>query len=70
VTKPGNVTLSIYNLAGQKVRTLVDGYQPAGSHSATWDGRDGHGNKAAEGVFIYNLTSADGRASGRMSLLK
>ncbi|HTY08454.1 MAG TPA: lamin tail domain-containing protein, partial [Candidatus Edwardsbacteria bacterium] len=70
VAKPGNVTLTVYNIAGQRVCTLVDGYQAAGSHNAAWDGRDGSGVRAAEGVFIYRLSTAGGSATGRMSLIK
>jgi hypothetical protein len=70
VSRPGNVRLTVYNIAGQKVRTLVDGYQSTGGHSASWDGRDERGARVSEGVFIYNLISSDGGATGRMNLVK
>ncbi|MDI6740777.1 MAG: FlgD immunoglobulin-like domain containing protein [Candidatus Edwardsbacteria bacterium] len=63
-------TLPVCNVAGQKVRTLVNGYQSTGAHSVTWDGRNETGVRAAEGVFIYHLVSADGSVAGRMNLLK
>jgi DNA-binding NtrC family response regulator len=49
------VSLVVYNLLGQQVRTLVSGSQSAGYHSVVWDGRDAAGRMAATGVYIYRL---------------
>ena len=49
------VSLRIYNILGQPVRTLVDSRQPHGLHSATWDGRDGGGMGAGAGVYLVRL---------------
>lgn len=65
------VELTIYNLLGQKIRTLVDGRQPAGFHQVEWDGRDDAGRQVASGVYFYRLTTVDGfRQSRKMLLLK
>ncbi len=48
--------LVIFNLLGQKVRTLVDARETAGSHSVTWDGRNDAGELLPSGVYIYRLT--------------
>jgi len=45
----------VYNLLGQQVRTLVNGAQGPGYHTAVWDGRDAAGRMAATGVYIYRL---------------
>ena len=55
----GAVSLKIYNLQGRLVRTLVDGYLPAGRHQAVWQGRDDAGHGAASGVYFVRIT--DGR---------
>jgi hypothetical protein len=52
----GHVTVKIYNLFGQKVRTLVAGQREAGYHAEIWDGRDNFGRRAASGVYFYRLS--------------
>jgi len=51
----GFINLSIYNVLGQKVRILVDGYQSAGEHNVTWDAHDDTGKGVAAGIYIYQL---------------
>ncbi|MCD4707734.1 MAG: T9SS type A sorting domain-containing protein [Candidatus Sabulitectum sp.] len=66
-----NVTLGIYNILGQKVRTLVDENQNAGEHFAIWDGRDSSGQPVSSGVYFYRLESENGTPeTRRMMLLK
>ncbi|RLI52136.1 MAG: hypothetical protein DRO93_15430, partial [Candidatus Thorarchaeota archaeon] len=50
------VKLEIFDRAGRKVRTLVDGYLDRGFYSFTWEGRDERGIKVAEGVYFIKLT--------------
>jgi uncharacterized Ntn-hydrolase superfamily protein len=49
------VVLTIYNLLGQEVNTLVRQRQPAGYYEIEWDGRDNPGNPAPSGVYIYRI---------------
>jgi hypothetical protein len=49
------VKLDIYNLRGQRVRSLVDGNAPQGEHIVAWDGRDETGHQAASGVYVCHL---------------
>ena len=49
------VELIIYNIKGQKVKTLVDEVLPAGEHSIIWDGRDYNGNRVGSGIYLYKL---------------
>ncbi len=49
------VSLTIYNMLGQEVRKLVSGQQPAGYHTAVWDGRDNAGRLLPSGVYHYRL---------------
>ncbi len=61
VFQPARVTLKIYNLLGQEVVTLVDGWQDLGHYEVVWEGRDRFGVQAASGIYF-----AAYRAEGRM----
>ena len=47
------VSLSIYNLMGQKIKTLINTYHSAGFYSVKWDGTNNQGMKIASGIYIY-----------------
>jgi hypothetical protein len=51
----GAVTLSVFNLLGQNVTTLVNGLLTAGNHETVWDGRDAAGRAVATGVYFYRI---------------
>lgn len=51
--KDDNVTLTIYNTAGQKVRTLINQRQPAGIYTVEWDSRNDMGIQVSTGVYVY-----------------
>ena len=67
---PGPVELLVYDLAGQRLRRLVSGPRGAGSHVATWDGRDQSGVRVATGPYILRLRTSAGQHSGRILLLR
>jgi parallel beta-helix repeat protein len=50
-----HINLTIYNLLGQKIRSLVDKEQEAGFHSVHWDGNDENGTSVASGVYLYAI---------------
>jgi len=52
------VRLTVFNMLGQEIRTLVDGLAPAGKYAVTWDGRDRNGQRIAKGVYFYRLHAA------------
>jgi len=64
------VELSIYNIKGQKVRTLVDGNIEKGDHSVMWNGSDESGNPVSSGIYLYKLKTKDNQKTNRMLLLK
>jgi flagellar hook assembly protein FlgD len=64
------VKLAIYNLLGEKIRTLVNAQQPAGIQQATWDGRDEHGRRVSSGVYLYRLEAGDFTMTKRLLLMK
>jgi hypothetical protein len=53
----GFASLDIYNVKGQKIRTLFSGTAKAGGYSAVWDGSDSGGRQAANGVYYYRLSA-------------
>ncbi len=57
--KRQHIKLEIYNMLGQKIRTLVDEVQTPGDHSIRWDSMDDAGNFAASGVYIFQMRIAD-----------
>ncbi|MBL7148960.1 MAG: T9SS type A sorting domain-containing protein [Candidatus Cloacimonetes bacterium] len=50
-----NVELSIYNIKGQKVKTLINGFREAGYHSIVWDGKDSNGKPVTSGLYFYRM---------------
>lgn len=54
--KSCRVQLEIFNLAGQRIKRLVDATQPRGQHSVTWHGDDDQRNPVASGIYFYQLT--------------
>ncbi|MFQ5709503.1 MAG: T9SS type A sorting domain-containing protein, partial [bacterium] len=68
--KSTHVQLEIFNLLGQKSRTLVDEQKPAGSYTVSWDGRLNNGEAAASGVYIYRLKTEQFEKSRKLLLLR
>lgn len=64
------VNLTVYDLAGRVVRTLVDGVLPAGERVAAWDGRTAAGDPVAAGVYLYRLVQGPTAVSRKMVLLE
>lgn len=64
------ITLTVYNLAGQLVKTLVSGTYNAGVNSVKWDGKDSAGNKVSSGVYFYRLSTNGFEQSKKMILIK
>ena len=64
------ISLRIYNLLGQGIRTLVNETQNSGSHSVTWDGRDDRGRDVSSGIYFYRLEAGDSKLTRRMVLIK
>jgi hypothetical protein len=60
-----HVSLEIYNLLGQKVVTLVNGFHEAGYYSVTWDA-----SREASGIYIYRITAGENTAQKKMVFLK
>jgi hypothetical protein len=61
----GNVSVEVFNVAGQKVDTLVNDYMNAGQHNVVWDA-SGFSN----GVYFYTVKSGEFAKTMKMTLLK
>jgi len=71
IARTGHVSLRVYNVAGQLVRTLVDEVQtPDAVQAAVWDGRDGAGREVSSGVYFYRLVTKEVTKTRKMVLLK
>ncbi len=66
----GQVTLGIYNVLGQLVRTLVSGPQTPQAYAVSWDGTDASGVAVASGMYLYRLDFGDRTQVQTMMLLK
>ncbi len=65
-----DVTISIYNILGQEVRTLVNTSMSVGDHVTHWNGTDQAGDRVASGVYFYRIKADDFVSSKKMLLLK
>ena len=65
-----HVSLEIYNLLGQKIRTLVDENKQAGYHTTHWDGSNDFGNAVASGVYLYVLKAGEFSDVKKMILMR
>jgi hypothetical protein len=64
------VRLVVFNLLGQKVRTLVAANMPAGAHHIAWDGRDDRGLDVSTGLYLYKLQAASFVSCRKMLLTR
>jgi hypothetical protein len=70
VAKQNSVEITIYNVAGQRVKRLERETKPSGRYRVTWDGTSDAGGKVASGVYFYLLRIGTYRAVKKMVLLK
>jgi hypothetical protein len=66
----GKATLSIFDVSGCLVATLLDGWTKSGTHSAIWDGTTGTGGQASSGIYFCRLNSGSFSATRKIVLLK
>jgi hypothetical protein len=66
----GNVKIEIYNIKGQKVKTLLDCYMSPGRSEMIWDGRDNNGKQISSGIYFYQLVTKKKIITQKMILIK
>jgi len=66
----GNVRIDIFNVKGQKVKTLVNDHFKAGAHKVEWNGTDENNKNVSSGIYFYNMKSGKYTATRKMILMK
>jgi hypothetical protein len=71
VAEPGAVVkVEIFNVMGQRIRSLVDQYKEPGQHEIAWDGMDANGQRVSSSVFFARMTAGDVVETRKLTLLK
>lgn len=65
-----SIKLEVYNVLGQKVKTIKDGPVNPGNHEVIWDGKDQHDKPVSSGVYYYRMSSHDFSETKKMILLR
>lgn len=65
LTEAADIQLIVYNVRGELIETLANGFHTAGEHTYVWSGE-----RVASGVYIYTLKASEGLKSGKMLLVK
>ncbi len=70
IPRTSNVSLVIYNLLGERVKTLLDESRPAGLNTVVWDGTDQWGRPVSSGIYFYQLSAENCTRAKRLLYLK
>lgn len=65
-----HVKLDVFNVAGQRIATLMDSFEKAGRRSVSWDGKDSNGSDVVSGVYLYRLTVGSETEFKKMILMR
>ena len=68
--RASHVNLSVFDIAGRRIRTLVQAHEDAGLQRTAWDGTDDLGRTVSPGVFLYRLETSDGTLVRRMVMAR
>ena len=66
----GHVSITIFDIAGKRVKTLVNTYQLAGSRSTQWNAANDAGTPVSGGLYFYTIRAGDLKQTRKMLLLK
>ncbi len=70
LSRNGHAIVTVFDILGRQVATVVDEFQTAGPHEVQWNGTDAHGQAVASGMYFYRLTADGSSQSKKMILLK
>ncbi|GBD87989.1 flagellar basal body rod modification protein [bacterium BMS3Abin03] len=65
-----NVQLNIFDIKGERIKTLVNDFQPAGNYKVQWNGTNSRGSKLSSGVYFYSIKTGGSVSTKKMILLK
>ncbi len=68
--KPAQTQITIYNILGQRVNTLLNDYRPTGEQAVIWNGTDESGKDVSSGVYFYAIQSGEHFQAKKMTLLR
>jgi len=66
----GEVKIIIYNLLGERIRVLFDGYKVPGCYTVCWDGKDDYGKSVCSGIYFCKLNAGTYSSTGKLILIK
>jgi tetratricopeptide (TPR) repeat protein len=70
IATKGNVSINIYNIKGQKIKTLLSEDFESGNHNVVWNGTDDNGKPVGSGIYLYRVKSNNETITNKMLLLK
>nr|MBP7563699.1 T9SS type A sorting domain-containing protein [Candidatus Cloacimonadota bacterium] len=70
LAKDTHVKINIYNIKGQKVKTLINENKQAGVHKIVWDGKDHKQKNVSSGIYFYHIQTNHGRVTRKMLMMK
>jgi flagellar hook assembly protein FlgD len=70
LAEAAHTTLTVYDVMGRKVATLVDRPMPSGPHAVAWNGHSDQGSKLASGVYFYRLSAGDVSQTKRLVIVR
>jgi len=70
VNQQSEVSLDVFNVLGQKVKSLYSGTIPAGDYTVEWDGTANNGKSVASGIYFYKLAASDQQEIKKMVLVR
>ncbi len=70
LTKPSAVSLTIFNVAGERIKTLFGGFLASGAYDFRWDSRDNTGKPVSTGLYIYRINCGGILQERKMMLIK
>jgi len=70
MSSSGNVKINIFNIKGQKIRTITDQYIDVGSHKVVWNGTDDTGRNVSSGIYFYQMQTDKNISTKKMVLMK
>jgi hypothetical protein len=70
VPRPCNVQIAVFSVDGRRIRQLISGVVPGGTHNVTWDGRDDRGQQVASGLYFCRMEAGSYCRTIRMAIVK
>ncbi len=70
IPEKNRVTVTVYDLVGRKIKTLMDGLKQSGQHQTVWDGMDERGKAVASGIYFYEVRFGSHTQIRKMTLLR